>query len=91
MSSIIMARPNAPLSRLPGYVTVDHRSSALPPIGRPIADTEIVILDQEGKPARPGEVGEIYVGGAGVGRGYRHRPQQTKSDLTGSLPQMAVR
>jgi amino acid adenylation domain-containing protein len=70
-----------------GYVTVDHRSSALPPIGRPIADTEIVILDQESKPARPGEVGEIYVGGAGVGRGYRHRPQQTEERfLTLSLP-----
>lgn len=61
-----------------GCVTAERPSSALPTIGKPIADTEIVILDREGKLARPGEVGEIYVGGAGVGRGYRHRPQQTQ-------------
>lgn len=60
-----------------GNVTAERPSSALPTIGKPIAGTEIVILDPEGKPARPGEVGEIYVGGAGVGRGYRHRPRQT--------------
>jgi amino acid adenylation domain-containing protein len=51
--------------------------SALPTIGKPIAETEIVILDKDLKPVRSGQVGEIYVGGAGVGRGYRHRPQQT--------------
>lgn len=70
-----------------GYVTAERPSSALPTIGKPITDTEILILDQEGKPARTGEVGEIYVGGAGVGRGYRGRPQQTEERfLTLALP-----
>ena len=60
-----------------GVVRAEHSSSALPTIGKPIIDTDIVILDEQGKPVRCGEVGEIYVGGAGVGRGYRHRPEQT--------------
>src|SRR6185437_3585796 len=52
-----------------GDVTADRQSSTLPTIGKPIAGAEIVILDQLGKPARLGEVGEIYIGGAGVARG----------------------
>ena len=61
-----------------GIVSAERSSSTLPTIGKAIADTDIVILDKQGKPVRSGEVGEIYVGGAGVGRGYRHRPQQTE-------------
>ena len=61
-----------------GVVRAGTSSSTLPPIGKPIADADIVILDEHGKPVRSGEVGEIYVGGAGVGRGYRHRPEQTE-------------
>jgi amino acid adenylation domain-containing protein len=60
-----------------GNVMAERASAALPTIGKPIADTEIVILDQQGKPARAGEVGEIYVAGKGIGRGYRGRPEQT--------------
>jgi amino acid adenylation domain-containing protein len=49
----------------------------LPPIGKPIADTRIYILDQGMRPVPHGEVGEIWIGGAGVARGYRNRPGLT--------------
>lgn len=48
-----------------------------PPIGRPIANTQIHLLDDLGRPVPPGTVGEIYIGGAGVGRGYRNDPDLT--------------
>jgi amino acid adenylation domain-containing protein len=51
----------------------------LPPIGRPIDNLSVHLLDEAGKPVAPGEIGEIHIGGAGVGRGYRHRPALTAS------------
>jgi syringomycin synthetase protein SyrE len=47
-------------------------------IGGPIANTEIYILDPEGQPQAPGEVGEICIGGAGLSRGYVNDPQLTR-------------
>jgi amino acid adenylation domain-containing protein len=44
-------------------------------IGEPIPDMQIYLLDADGKPVAEGEVGEIYVGGGGVARGYHNRPQ----------------
>ena len=49
----------------------------LPPIGRPIANTQIYILDQSGEPAPIGVAGELCVGGANVSRGYLDRPELT--------------
>ena len=47
------------------------------PIGRPIGNTQIHILDKAQQAVPIGAVGEIYIGGAGVARGYLNRPELT--------------
>jgi amino acid adenylation domain-containing protein len=46
-------------------------------IGRPVANTQVYILDPRKEPVPIGVVGEIYIAGAGVTRGYLNRPQLT--------------
>ncbi|QSQ19871.1 amino acid adenylation domain-containing protein [Pyxidicoccus parkwayensis] len=50
---------------------------ALPPIGAPIHNVQIYVLDERGEPCPVGVVGEVYVGGASVAHGYHNRPDLT--------------
>ncbi|HYZ84471.1 MAG TPA: amino acid adenylation domain-containing protein [Bryobacteraceae bacterium] len=48
-----------------------------PSIGLPILNTQVYVLDQDRQLVPTGAIGELYIGGAGVAKGYLHRPELT--------------
>ena len=52
-------------------------SHGAPPIGCPIAGASVYLLNEHGEQVPAGSTGEIYIGGSGVGRGYRNLPEST--------------
>jgi amino acid adenylation domain-containing protein len=79
--------PQAHLSNLygPTEAAVDvtawecHREDISPrtPIGRPISNIQMYVLDPQQHPVPIGVAGELHIGGVGVGRGYLNRPELT--------------
>lgn len=60
-----------------GPVEPAQAASPAPSIGRPIDNTFVYLLDSDMQQVATGSVGELYVGGAGVARGYRNQPALT--------------
>src|ERR1700730_8329486 len=59
------------------YVKVEERSKWKPTIGRPVSNTEVYVLDGRMEAAAVGVEGELYIGGAGLARGYMNRADQS--------------
>src|SRR6266516_50321 len=91
MESLAFWRKHAPATRLineygPTETVVgccvyevgpEDLSSGGTPIGRPIANTRLYVLDEKLEPVAIGAPGQLYVGGDGVARGYLNRPELT--------------
>ncbi|MGG6267240.1 amino acid adenylation domain-containing protein [Leptolyngbya sp. AN03gr2] len=55
-------------------VEVNHR---VVPIGKPINNVQVYVLDESGQPISTDKPGELYIAGAGLARGYLNRPELT--------------
>lgn len=91
VQEVLAAQPHARLFVMYGQTEATARLSYLSPerlpdklgsIGRGIAGVELRVLDENGRPVRPGETGEIYARGANVCAGYLDDPAGTAAKFT---------
>jgi len=88
--SFVETMPNVALINLygPTETTINSSSHVVDPaqlaeapnsisIGLPVANTTYLVLDEHRNPITPGEIGELYIGGIQVARGYLHQPELT--------------
>jgi amino acid adenylation domain-containing protein len=71
-----------------GYYFHVGKDTGIPqilPIGKPIENVQIHILNDDLQPVKPGEKGEIYIAGAQVARGYLNQPDLTKNKFIPNL------
>jgi amino acid adenylation domain-containing protein len=68
------------------WSTVDrvHPAPDAITIGRPIANTQVFVLDRASNPLPAGVPGELFIGGDGLSRGYRERPELTSTSFVPS-------
>ncbi|WP_370661175.1 syringopeptin non-ribosomal peptide synthetase SypB [Pseudomonas fragariae (ex Marin et al. 2024)] len=59
------------------WVAMDREDGFAPHIGKPVGNTQFYLLDEQRQPVPLGVAGEIYIGGAGVARGYLNRDDLT--------------
>lgn len=68
------------------YYDCKNTSESVIPIGKPIDNTEIYLMDKYMNPVPVGAIGEIYIGGINVGMGYINSPEQTKNAFIENSP-----
>jgi amino acid adenylation domain-containing protein/non-ribosomal peptide synthase protein (TIGR01720 family) len=80
----LISRPEtarAPAEDLPEMRPASELKPELAPIGRPIANVSVYVLDGRQQPVPVGVPGEMYVGGIGLARGYLNQPELTASQF----------
>jgi long-chain acyl-CoA synthetase len=71
----------SPTTIMPPVFTATHSAK----VGLPIPGAEVLIMDEQGAVLPVGEVGEIWIGGASVVRGYWNNPAATEKEFTGGF------